>query len=145
MPSEPTFKDYVNEKVKISLLYPSHWKADERMTYLGSSPSRFFGNDGFFAVNVISSEGLSLETIANQEAQSGDYGQNPQIRRLIHNAKIGFLILPSSDQQTDEEQRSCFITELRTVYRANRVNFDILFLFADQPHLMDIVDSLESE
>jgi hypothetical protein len=138
------FREYRNEEVKISLQYPYNWKPDVTLAYLGNQPSRYFGLDGFFAVNVIASDGLSLEVIANQEAQSGDYGQNPQVERVIHNAKIGYLIFPSSDQRNEENQRSCFITELRNIYRSNRINFDILILFADHDHLKQIMETLEN-
>jgi hypothetical protein len=138
------FSEYINNEIKISLQYPSNWKPDEKVAYLGKQPSRYFGSDGFFAVNVISSDDLTLEAIAEKEAQSGDYGQNPQTKRLIHNAKIGYLIIPSADQTKDEKQRGCFITELRNRYRSNQINYDIIILFADQAHLMNLLETLEN-
>jgi TolB protein len=138
------FKDYNNTETRISLKYPSNWKADERIPYLGNQPSRYSGTDGFFAVNVISNEDIDLEAIATREAESGDYGIDPQIKRMIHNARIGYLIFPSSDQRAEEKHRSCFITELRNVYRSNQINYNIFLLFADQDHLMQIIETLEN-
>lgn len=136
--------EYRNSDIKIALKYPSHWKPDQNISYLANQPSRFFGSDGFLALNVIASDGASLESIANKEVQSGDYGTNPELKRIIHNAKISFIIYPSSDQSPDENQRSCFITELRNVYRSNRVNYDFFILFSDKEHLMKLVETLEN-
>jgi TolB protein len=137
-------KDYSNPEIKITLQYPSNWKPDEKIPFLGSQPSRYFGTDGFFAINVIDSEDTDLETIAKKEVETGDYGTEPQVKRMIHNARIGYLILPSSDQRADENRRSCFITDLRNIYRSNQINYDTFILFADQEHLMDLIDKLEN-
>lgn len=137
-------KEYSNPELNVTLQYPSNWKPDEKIPFLGSQPSRYFGIDGFFAINVIDSEEMDLETIAKKEVETGDYGSDPQVKRMIHNARIGYLIVPSSDQRIDENHRSCFITDLRNIYRSNQVNYDTFILFADQEHLMDLIDKLEN-
>lgn len=135
--------EYKNKELNISLKYPSDWKPDNSIPKLGSMPSRYFSEEGFFALNVTMKNSLDLEAVAIREANSGDYGKNPTVERKIHNARIGYLIIPSSDQPISEKLRSCFVAEMRTVYRSNRINFDVILLFSDKEHINSILDSME--
>lgn len=105
--------------------------------------SHYFNDTGFFAFNVLSSNDQDLETIAKNESEKGDYGTTPMIEKIIQNAKVGYLIIPSSDQLPEEKQRSCFVTDLQNIYFSENEEYDILILFADQQHIREIIGSLE--
>ena len=134
---------YRNEELGILLKYPADWKANNRSSLLGNLSSHFFGNTGFFAINVIDSNSMDLESIIKKESETGDYGSAPEIKKIIQNAKIGYIILPSNDQSPEEKQRSCFITELQNYFKIDEIEYDMLILFADQKHIHEIINSLE--
>lgn len=138
-----SLKDYRNDELKITLKYPSYWKADTSLAYLGNQPSQYSGEDGFFALNILVDNNQDLEILVNKEAESGDYGLTPRIEKTIHNSKVCYYIFPSSDQSSSENKRCCFITELRTIYRDNGINYNILIIFADKGHIQKIIDTLE--
>ena len=123
---------------------PVKKRHEKRMSDLLTSPhhSGMHGEDFHYQEDIQQTR-RDLETIAKIESETGDYGLSPMIEKVIHNAKVGYLIIPSPDQSPEEKHRSCFVTALQNIFIDENGEFDTLIIFADQQHIRNIISSLE--
>jgi hypothetical protein len=140
---EPTaqpgaWKEYVNPDYAVSLRYPGEWQQ--------TGDARFEGQDGFFAMDAMSS-GYSLEdtcaNVANHTLKP--YGSNPIIEYLSIQGANGCLVLPSDDAPPSEKSLATLILPYPAPVRVhcNEIaHFNYFVLDADKDHIRQIADSV---
>ena len=110
---------YTNPTFKVELQYPASWVPDpDYSTYASEVPEAFSDpsgrENGFFHVNALHTEGMSLEQVAASEVSHRlkPYGDSPQIVPTTVAGREGRLILPDTVRPSSE----LFVAELLVAY-----------------------------
>ncbi len=132
------WKEYTNPDFAVSLRYPGNWQQ--------TGDARFEGQDGFFAMDAMSS-GYSLEdtcaVVANHTLKP--YGSSPTIEYLSVQGANGCLVLPSDDAPPSEKPLSTLILPYPAPVRVhcNEIaHLNYFVLDADKDHIRQVADTV---
>ncbi len=131
-------KKYSNAGFGASLQYPSAWQP------VAGNERRFAGADGFFQVDAISGNGLTIDDVADSEAHHKlqPYGSEPTIEKWLAAGREARLILPSADQPKEMNRQAGLIVELPKPIEMGGQRYDYLVLWADLDHIREIAGTL---
>ncbi len=111
-PSSRSLVPYSNQAFKVELRYPADWVRDANYSNSYRDPG---GREyGFFGVNAINADGMTLDKIANAEVRHKlkPYGENPRIVSLTVDGREARLILPDDASPAPES----FVADLIVPY-----------------------------
>ena len=103
---------YSSQVLKVELHYPADWVPDANYSNSYRDPG---GREyGFFGVNALNADGMTLDKIANAEVRHKfkPYGENPRIVSLTVDGREARLILPDEASPAPES----FVADLIVPY-----------------------------
>lgn len=103
---------YSSQVLKVELRYPADWVPDANYSNSYRDPG---GREyGFFGVNALNADGMTLDKIANAEVRHKfkPYGENPRIVSLTVDGREARLILPDEASPAPES----FVADLIVPY-----------------------------
>lgn len=103
---------YSSQVLKVELRYPADWVPDANYSNSYREPG---GREyGFFGVNALNADGMTLDKIANAEVRHKfkPYGENPRIVSLTVDGREARLILPDEASPAPES----FVADLIVPY-----------------------------
>ena len=136
-PFAPLFT-FASPEFGITLQYPAAWQAE------AGYERRLAGADGFAQVGLVGGTGLTIEQVAQGEAQHKlqPYGNAPQVTRLSLPAGEAVLILPSTDQPAAMRLQAAIVIRLPQATSLAGQSYSTLIVWADEPHIRTIAASL---
>jgi hypothetical protein len=136
--------EYYSPELKLRLSYPADW------SFLDDDPGspHYGGEDGFFRATNIASGGLSLDKLAQAEANHAlqPFGSQPEIAAVQVGGIEGRRITPSADQLRMDDADHAWGEVLVPFPRPVMVDgflADYAILQADLEHLDSLAGSLE--
>lgn len=139
---------YSNQDFKVSLQYPSSWKAVTDKGGFKGKPLYFKGNDGFFGIDALganASGAVSVDDVVKQlvSDKSNPYGTSPSITTPDTGEIESRLITPSPDQPPAKNGETALIIKYPKPVTIGTDTFLFLMLYGDKGHLGDIASSLQ--
>lgn len=146
-PEEVTVPDglavYENPYLNVWLTYPAHWERDPGFNR-PQAGARFFGEDGFFMVSVMSFQDGTLDMAVEAETSKSSisYGSAPTIEAVNISCQPGRVIWPSEDQ-LDNMNNTAVLLLLYPEMPDGETNLvDFLVLQADKEHMDRLIEDL---
>ncbi len=136
--TSPGLIPYTSPDLWVTLQIPSTWQP------VSGYDERFGGPDGFVQLAAISGEGLSVDQVCRNQAQHPlrPYGSQPLIQSLELHGQAACLILPSADQPAEMAGQAALIVHYPQPIEIQGQVYQYLVLWADQPHIRSLADSL---
>ena len=137
---------YTNPYFKITLVYPSSWIPNKRITTLPDVPSGFEGPDGFFSIDAVGgSPALLLNEVAENLAfqKQQPYGKTPNVLSSKADNQEATYILPSSDQPSENKGESVFIARYPHPIVIGKNTYYFFVLYADKIHIRELAGTLK--
>jgi hypothetical protein len=136
---ETNLMKYQNQKYHVSFEYNKEWKPSS------SNPERYEGGDGFFEISGFNGENLTLDDIAQSEANHilKPYGSKPEILNIMINEEEARLIMPSQDQSVEHHNQAEVILKYPDVVNINGNRYSYFVLFADKEHIKEIANTIK--
>ena len=135
---------YQNDALHLSLRYPSGWQFVDGDRVSGE---KFAGADGYFRTGAMSGGGMTLEEVAQSEAQHvlKPFGSNPVVETLQVHGQEARLILPSTDQPKTAVNEPAWGELLVRYPRPVLVNHSLVeffVLYGDVNHIRDLATTI---
>jgi TolB protein len=132
------WKTYSSLLYMISFQYPPTWKP------LKDVEDRYQGRDGFFQIGLISGEGMTLDSVTNEEAyrQLAPYGTTPTIKPLMIAKQGARLIIPSQDQDTIMREQTAVIIQSPRPLTISASVYNYYILWGDKAHIDEIANTM---
>lgn len=135
----PVVARYTNYAYGVNLRYPPEWRPVGGLAY-----DRYEGEKGFFSVGAGGEGSLTLDEVANREANNSKkpYGSEPYIQSIIVDGQNARLIMPSPDQAESMHGQAVLIAEYPEPKLIGTTTFKYLVFWADRANIQDIASSL---
>lgn len=132
------WKTHVSETYLVTLKYPASW------TKIQGYDERYGGRGGFFQLNAIGGEDLSIDDVAQLEAyhKLRPYGSNPTIKDLSIDGQPARLIIPSADQPVVLSHQASLVILAPKPVTIKGEDYRYIVLWADKEHMRQIAGTL---
>lgn len=132
-------KVYTNEEFQVSFKYPADWKPNPKYY------NRYEGEEGFFQISATSGEGLSIDKVTEFDAyhKLKPFGSSPQIKKLEVQGQEARLILPSSDQPVENDNRTELIIKYPTPVKIKGSTYYYFTLSAHKDYIERIAKTIK--
>jgi hypothetical protein len=134
----PGWETYNSERFVVTFRYPSGWQLDPV-----HGGERYAGEDGYFILDAIGSEGAAIDAVAANQARHHllPFGSNPTIERLEVQGQEARLILPSADATMGDQ--ALLIARYPEPVTILGAAYDHFALYVDQAHIRTIAQTLQ--
>lgn len=129
------WKMYISEVYNVGFMYPGGWKRVD--------DTRYQGENGFFTISAISSDG-DLETVCTNEALQTlrPYGSEPKIEEHRIQWQEACIILPSEDQEPEMKQQAALIVRYPKPVNISSYDYNFFILWTDKNHIRELSETL---
>lgn len=133
-------RNFSNQEYHISFDYPSTWKINK--VY---APDRYEGSTGYFQINAISGDGLTIDQVVDSNANHklNPYGTKPQIDKLAIQGQEARLIKPSQDQPKEMNNMALLIIKYPKASFIGGEQYYYFELDSDENHIMQIANTIK--
>jgi hypothetical protein len=134
----PGWETYNSERFVVTFRYPPGWQFDPV-----HGGERYAGEDGYFILDAIGSEGAAIDAVTANQAQHHllPFGSNPTIEQLEVQGQEARLILPSADATMGDQ--ALLIARYPEPVTILGAAYDHFALYADQAHIHTIAHTLQ--
>lgn len=135
---ETPWKTYVSKHYNLSLRYPSNW------TKVQGYKEKYGGTDGFFQLNAIDAEELTIDGAAKLEAchRLQPYGSNPTIEKMFIKGQPARLVLPSEDQPESMGHQASLVFLSPKPVVIEGESYRYIVLWSDEKHIRAIAHTI---
>ncbi len=139
VPSGVDWQTYSSASYAVSLRHPATWLP------VPGYDERIGGEDGFFALNAMGGDVMSIDEVTRLEAEHKlqPYGSDPTIESLEIAGQEARLILPSADHPWGAMPQAGLIVRYPQPVDISGNTYQFFVLWADPDHIRDIAESLE--
>jgi hypothetical protein len=133
--SPSQWRHYRNERYGVEFDYPASWQPE------GGDSTRYEGSDGFFVLNA---SGGGLERAVQNEINHRlrPYGSHPSVESLTAGGQPARLILPDWDQPAGMRDQAALVVQYPQPVQIGGYHYSIFVLYASEPHIRRMADSL---